>query len=161
SSTNQFDMISDRIAPVSDVFTPIFFVAVGAGVDVNLFLPWSATFDGGVLLIGGALLAIAVVGKLISGYSVGWGRSRLNHLTIGVGMIPRGEVGLIFAHLGLTNGILSPQVYSAILIMVIFTTFLAPPLLKRIFARMDSAADGTAPDGTLPSAPLPPASVAR
>jgi Kef-type K+ transport system membrane component KefB len=52
-------------------------------------------------------------------------------------MIPRGEVGLIFAHLGLTNGILSPQLYSAILIMVIFTTFLAPPLLKPIFARMD------------------------
>jgi Kef-type K+ transport system membrane component KefB len=137
SSTNQFDAITERVAPVADIFTPVFFVAVGAGVDVNLFLPWSATFDIGVLAVGGALLVIAIIGKVVSGYSVGWGRQRLNHLAIGVCMIPRGEVGLIFAHLGLTNGILSPQLYSAILIMVIFTTFLAPPLLKPIFARMD------------------------
>lgn len=140
SSTNQFDMIEDRIAPVADLFTPIFFVSVGAGVNVSLFLPWSSAFDGGVLLTGGALLAIAIFGKVISGYAVGWGRDPLNHLAIGVGMIPRGEVGLIFAHLGLSNGILTPQVYSAILIMVIFTTFLAPPLLKPIFGRMDAPA---------------------
>ncbi|HEX6133112.1 MAG TPA: cation:proton antiporter [Longimicrobiales bacterium] len=143
SSTNQFDMITERIAPVADIFTPIFFVAVGAGVDVNLFLPWSAAFDGTVLMIGAALLIIAIIGKVISGYSVGWGRQKLNHLAIGVGMIPRGEVGLIFAHLGLTNGILSSQVYSAILIMVMFTTFLSPPLLKPIFARMDAPAEDT------------------
>ena len=48
-------------------------------------------------------------------------------------MVPRGEVGLIFAQLGLSNGILSSEVFSAILIMVIFTTFIAPPLLKVIF----------------------------
>lgn len=145
SSTNQFDMITDRIAPVADLFTPIFFVSVGAGVNVNLFLPWSSAFDVSVLVIGGALLAIAIVGKVISGYAVGWGRSKLNHLAIGVGMIPRGEVGLIFAHLGLTNGILSSQVYSAILIMVIFTTFLAPPLLKPVFAGMDPPKDSEPP----------------
>lgn len=142
SSTNQFDTITERIGPVSDVFTPIFFVAVGAGVNVNLFLPWTSTFDVNVLLVGGALLVIAVVGKVVSGYAVGWGSTRLNHLAIGVGMIPRGEVGLIFAHLGLTNGILSPSVYSAILVMVIFTTFLAPPLLKPIFARMGDPPEG-------------------
>jgi Kef-type K+ transport system membrane component KefB len=142
SSTNQFDMITERIAPVADLFTPIFFVSVGAGVNVNLFLPWSSTFDANVLLIGGALLVIAIVGKVVSGYAVGWGRTPLNHLAIGVGMIPRGEVGLIFAHLGLTNGILSPPVYSAILVMVIFTTFLAPPLLKPIFARMGDPPEG-------------------
>ncbi|HEX6309816.1 MAG TPA: cation:proton antiporter [Longimicrobiales bacterium] len=145
SSTNQFDMITERIAPVADLFTPIFFVAVGAGVDVNLFLPWTATFDVSVLMIGAALLVIAIVGKVVSGYSVGWGRRKLDHLAIGVGMIPRGEVGLIFAHLGLTNGILSSQVYSAILIMVMFTTFLAPPLLKPIFARMDEPAGDAVP----------------
>lgn len=141
SSTNQFDMIEERIAPVADLFTPIFFVSVGAGVNVNLFLPWSAMFDASVLLVGGALLAIAIVGKVISGYTVGWGRQPLNHLAIGVGMIPRGEVGLIFAHLGLINGILTPQVYSAVLIMVIFTTFIAPPLLKPIFGRMEAPPD--------------------
>ena len=163
SSTNQFDMIEERIAPVADLFTPIFFVSVGAGVNVNLFLPWTAAFDVNVLLIGGALLAIAIVGKVVSGYAVGWRRQPLDHLAIGVGMIPRGEVGLIFAHLGLTNGILTPQVYSAILIMVIFTTFLAPPLLKPIFGRMDAPHDMTEPgagaaSGTHAAAPMAPVS---
>jgi Kef-type K+ transport system membrane component KefB len=136
SSTNQFDLITERIAPVADIFTPIFFVAVGAGVNVNLFLPWSSSFDIAVLGVGAALLVIAMAGKVLSGYAVGWGARPLNHLAIGVGMIPRGEVGLIFAHLGLVNGILSPSAYSAILIMVIFTTFLSPPLLKPIFGRV-------------------------
>ncbi|HUF49265.1 MAG TPA: cation:proton antiporter [Longimicrobiales bacterium] len=151
SSTNQFDLITDRIAPVADIFTPLFFVAVGAGVNVHLFLPWTDSFDSSVLLVGGALLIIAIAGKVVSGYAVGWGRNPLNHLAIGVGMVPRGEVGLIFAHLGLTNGILSQQVYSAILIMVIFTTFLAPPLLKPAFAKMAPPAD----DGAAAVAELP------
>jgi Kef-type K+ transport system membrane component KefB len=163
SSTNQFDMIEERIAPVADLFTPIFFVSVGAGVNVNLFLPWSDAFNGSVLVVGLALLVIAIIGKVISGYAVGWGRNPLNHLAIGVGMIPRGEVGLIFAHLGLANGILSPQVYSAILIMVIFTTFLAPPLLKPIFGRMGAHPDGAALPHGAASHPHghPPASVTR
>ena len=135
SSTNQFDVITDRMKPVADVFTPIFFVSVGASVDMQLLLPWSERFDISVLAVGGTLLVIAIVGKIVSGYAVGWGRQKLSHLAIGVGMIPRGEVGLIFAHLGLQNGILSPAVYSAILIMVIFTTFLAPPLLNPVFDR--------------------------
>ncbi len=135
SSTNQFDVITERVKPVADIFTPIFFVSVGAGVDVRLLLPWSDRFDLSVLTVGGVLLLIAVFGKVISGYAVGWGRQKLSHLAIGVGMIPRGEVGLIFAHIGMQSGILSPAVYSAILIMVIVTTFLAPPLLKPVFDR--------------------------
>jgi len=136
SSTNQFDMITERIKPVADIFTPIFFVAVGAGVDVTLFLPWSPHFSLPVLTVGGVLLLIGIVGKVIAGYAVGWRGQKMNHLAIGVGMIPRGEVGLIFAHLGLGRGILSSEVFSAILIMVIFTTFLAPPLLKPVFMRV-------------------------
>ena len=134
SSTNQFDVIEERIKPVADIFTPIFFVSVGAAVNVNLFLPWTSEFNTGVLAVGGILLVIAIIGKLVSGYTVGWGKQNpLNHAAVGVGMIPRGEVGLIFAQLGLSNGILSSETFSAILIMVIFTTFIAPPLLKLIF----------------------------
>ncbi len=140
SSTNQFDVIEDRIKPVADIFTPIFFVSVGAAVNVRLFLPWSADFNWGVLQVGGVLLVIAVVGKVVAGYSVGWGKHKLNHLAVGVGMIPRGEVGLIFAQLGLNHHILSSEVFSAVLIMVIFSTFIAPPLLKLIF-HDDSGAD--------------------
>ncbi|HEU5209910.1 MAG TPA: cation:proton antiporter [Longimicrobiales bacterium] len=148
SSTNQFDVITERVKPVADIFTPIFFVSVGAGVDVRLLLPWSDRFDLNVLLVGGALLLIAIVGKVVSGYAVGWGRDKLSHIAIGVGMIPRGEVGLIFAHIGMQSGILTPAVYSAILIMVIFTTFLAPPLLKPAFAHGVASASPGVPDET-------------
>jgi Kef-type K+ transport system membrane component KefB len=141
SSTNQFDVIEERIKPVADVFTPIFFVSVGAAVNVNLFLPWSEQFSTSVLAVGGILLVIAIIGKLVAGYTVGWGSEPMNHAAIGVGMVPRGEVGLIFAQLGLTNGILSSEVFSAILIMVIFTTFIAPPLLKVIFKDDDGGGE--------------------
>ena len=133
SSTNQFDAIVEKTEPVSDIFTPIFFVSVGASVDVSLFIPGSPTFNPSVLAVGGILLLIAVVGKVISGYTVGWGKVKMSHMAIGVGMVPRGEVGLIFADIGLRNEILSSEVFSAVLIMVMLTTFIAPPLLKMIF----------------------------
>jgi Kef-type K+ transport system membrane component KefB len=133
SSTNQFDLVDERIEPVADVFTPIFFVSVGAAVNVQLMLPWTDEFNTGVLVIGGVLTAVAVVGKLVSGFSVPW--EKMNSLAIGVGMIPRGEVGLIFADIGRRGGLLSDAVFSAILIMVMVSTFMTPPLLTWIFRR--------------------------
>jgi Kef-type K+ transport system membrane component KefB len=133
SSTNQFDLVDERIEPVADVFTPIFFVSVGAAVNVQLVLPWTENFNTGVLVIGGVLTAVAVLGKVVSGFSVPW--EKMNSLAIGVGMIPRGEVGLIFADIGRRGGLLSDAVFSAILIMVMVSTFMAPPLLTWIFGR--------------------------
>ena len=132
SSTNQFDSVVEKIEPVADVFTPIFFVAVGAPVNVHLFIPGSADFDLAVLLVGLILTAVAIVGKLLSGLAVR--RAGVSKLVVGVGMVPRGEVGLIFAAIGLAAGILSREVYSAILIMVILSTFVVPPVLKILFA---------------------------
>ncbi|MBT8336748.1 MAG: cation:proton antiporter [Gemmatimonadetes bacterium] len=137
SSVNQFDLIVERIEPVADVFTPIFFVSVGAAVNVGLFVPGGPDFNPGVLYVGALLVGIAFVGKVLAGYVVGWGRVKLNHAAIGVGMVPRGEVGLIFADIGRRAGILSPETFSAILIMVIVTTFIAPPLLKVVFKPTD------------------------
>lgn len=133
SSTNQFDTVVERIEPVADIFTPIFFVAVGAPVNVRLFIPGSQDFDLGVLAVGLILTVIAIIGKLVSGLGVA--RPDTSKLLVGVGMVPRGEVGLIFASIGLTAGILSSSVYSAILIMVILSTFIVPPALKVLFAR--------------------------
>jgi Kef-type K+ transport system membrane component KefB len=127
SGTNQFGTIEARMKPVADIFTPIFFLSIGAAVDVRVFT------DPKVLGIGGALFAIAVVGKLAAGWAAPW-RS-YNRLAVGIGMAPRGEVGLIFARIGLTAGVLSQQLFSAILLMVIGTTFMAPPLLKWAFTR--------------------------
>lgn len=103
-------------------FVPIFFVAVGAAVDVRTFGSRE------VLLVGGGLIAAAVVGKVLAGYAPFWFRGR--KAVVGVGMIPRGEVGLIFAQTGLAAGVLDAGLYAAVTLMVVVTTFLAPPGLK-------------------------------
>jgi len=127
--------VVERIEPVADVFTPIFFVAVGAPVNVRLFIPGSEDFSGIVLTVGLILTVIAVFGKVVAGFVVR--KPGINRLAIGVGMVPRGEVGLIFAAIGLREGILSNAVYSAVLIMVILSTFMVPPFLKPLLQRGD------------------------
>lgn len=139
SSTNQFDLVVEQVKPVADIFTPIFFVLVGAAVNLRLVMPWHPEFDIAVLAVGGVLLAIAIVGKMVSGFSVFW--QDMNKLAVGVGMVPRGEVGLIFAAIGLDEGVLSVRVFSALLIMVMFTTLLVPPFLKVIFERGGAAVE--------------------
>lgn len=133
SRTNQFDTIVEQIKPVADVFTPIFFVSIGAAVDITILDP-RVPANHEILIIGTGLFVIAVIGKAASGYAIFW--RKFNHLAIGAGMVPRGEVGLIFAQLGLLGGILTRDVFSAILIMVMGTTLITPPLLKPIFERV-------------------------
>ncbi len=132
SGTNQFDAIEERIKPVADVFTPIFFLSIGAQLNVRLLNPLDPE-NLPVLGIGMALLVIAIFGKLAAGWSVPW--RKFNRSAVGLGMMPRGEVGLIFANIGLATGILTEQLFGAIIIMVIGTTFMAPPLLKWSFGR--------------------------
>ena len=137
SETNQFASIKERIKPVADIFTPIFFLSIGAFVDPRVWNPFVPESHQ-TLAIGGTLLAIAVVGKFVSGWAVPW--RRFNRPAVGVGMAPRGEVGLIFAQIGLTAGILSNRLFSAILFVVIATTLVTPPLLHwtlRLGATLD------------------------
>lgn len=103
-------------------FVPIFFVSVGAAVDIWTFR------DPQVLLVGGALIVVAIVGKFLAGFAPFWFKGR--KAVIGVGMIPRGEVGLIFAQMGRTSGVLDAGMFAALTLMVMVTTFIAPPLLK-------------------------------
>jgi Kef-type K+ transport system membrane component KefB len=123
--TQHAQVIEHGVLRISMFFVPIFFVWVGAAVDVRTFQ------DPQVLLIGGALILVAVVTKFAAGYTPFWFKGR--KAVIGVGMIPRGEVGLIFAQMGLTTGVLSSGVFSALTLMVMVTTFIAPPLLKLLF----------------------------
>lgn len=141
SGTNQFDQIEHRIKPVADVFTPVFFVIVGASVDVSYFNVFDAD-NHGVLLVAAVLFIVAIIGKLAAG--LGAHGSGASKLVIGTGMIPRGEVGLIFAQAGYqlrlpgpegAIPLLDPGLYSGITLMVIGTTFVAPPALRAIFAR--------------------------
>jgi Kef-type K+ transport system membrane component KefB len=113
--------IKDLIMPLEVILVPIFFVLMGIQVKLESFLSWH------VIILSTGLLAAAIVGKLLAGF----GASRDNNRwAIGIGMLPRGEVGLIFAAIGKSLGVIDDALFSAIVLMVILTTLLAPPLLK-------------------------------
>ncbi len=131
SGTNQFETIEREVKPVASIFTPIFFVSIGASVDLRLLDPTNPSARG-TLAIAGVLIGLAVIGKLAAGWGAPW--SPFRRLVVGVGMIPRGEVGLIFADLGRRSGVLGEEVFGAVLLMVMATTFVAPPALKALFA---------------------------
>jgi len=123
--------IGERIKPVTDVFVPIFFVLVGAAVDLRYFNPFNPE-NWPVLLLAGGLAVAAVTGKLAAGLGTVGGT--INRWAVGVGMLPRGEVGLIFASVGLSRGIITQGEYGALLIVIVLTTLLSPMLLKRAFS---------------------------
>ena len=128
--TEQAHEIERGVIRLANVFVPIFFVAVGAAVDVRTFASRDAAF------VGVALTVVAILGKFAAGYAPVWVRAN-KHL-IGIGMIPRGEVGLIFAQTGLTAGVLTSGTFSALMLMVLVTTFMAPPLLRFFIANSDT-----------------------
>jgi Kef-type K+ transport system membrane component KefB len=119
--------IERAVTPIGFFFVPIFFAGVGAAVDLR------SLADARALAIGAALIAIGVAGKFVAGYAaIGF---RGNKALIGVAMVPRGEVGLIFAQMGLATGALDVQLFSAITLMVMVTTFMTPPLLNVLVSR--------------------------
>jgi len=124
--TPQRKAIEKSITTLGHYIVPVFFAVVGASVDVR------SLAHGPILLIGGTLIVVGVAGKVAAGYAPWWFRGR--KLLVGVAMVPRGEVGLIFAQLGLTTGVLSVELFSALALMVMVTTFLAPPAIGRLSA---------------------------
>ena len=112
----------DVVQPLTALFVPLFFFLMGARVKLDTLA------DSGVVWMAAGLTIAAVLGKQVCGLAaVGRG---LDRLTIGIGMIPRGEVGLIFAGMGKELGILDDGLFSAIVSMVILTTVITPPALK-------------------------------
>jgi len=127
--TEKGDEIKRQVNEIVQFFVPIFFVAVGAAIDVktlNPFDPSARRF----LVVGVLLAAVAVAGKIAAGFLVP--RRGLRRSVIGVGMIPRGEVSLIFAQIGLGAGLLSAGLYGSITVMVVITAFITPLLLRRM-----------------------------
>lgn len=135
SGINQFETIEREVRPVGSILTPIFFVSVGASVNVRLLDP-SREGASGLLGVAVVLTLLAVAGKVAAGWAAPWAQFR--RVVVGVGMIPRGEVGLIFADMGRRAGILNEAVFGAILLMVMATTFVAPPTLKLLFSARTS-----------------------
>jgi Kef-type K+ transport system membrane component KefB len=119
--------LEEVIAPISAFLVPVFFVLMGMRADLRAF------GQPGVLGFAVALCGAAIVGKQACSFGV-VGRN-VDRLTVGLGMIPRGEVGLIFANIGLSLSVRDEQIvdratFSAVVVMVIVTTLVTPPLLK-------------------------------
>jgi Kef-type K+ transport system membrane component KefB len=123
----------DMLHPLSTFLVPLFFLSMGIKIDLASLLRVE------VIGLALALTFVAIIGK----QACGWGavEKGLNRLSIGLGMVPRGEVGLIFAGVGLTlnvdgERILDESTFAAILVMVMITTLITPPLLQWSFTRV-------------------------
>jgi len=133
--TDARNELDELIKPVADLLVPVFFVTVGARADLSVLNPMIPENRSG-LLIAAFLLIVAIVGKVITGWVV-FGIPNINRLAIGIGMVPRGEVGLVFAGIGTASGAIDKPLEVAIIIMVILTTFLAPPFLRIAFGKTE------------------------
>ncbi len=118
--------IEDLIEPVAYLLVPIFFIVTGMSVALETL------FNPQIIGVAFAITVIAIIGKYVAGYAAGKG---VNKALIGVGMIPRGEVGLIFAAIGKGLGVLSDDLFSVIVVMVILTTLMAPPVLAKLLKK--------------------------
>lgn len=142
--SRQADKIRRELTPVGHLFVPVFFLQIGIEADVASLVRPRA------LALATALGVVAVLGKLAA--AVGMFGSPGDRLLVGLGMLPRGEVGLIFAGIGLREGILGDDLYAALLLVVLLTTLVTPPLLGRRLRRQRARAavavvSGPAPEG--------------
>jgi Kef-type K+ transport system membrane component KefB len=117
------DDLHRKLVPLGHFFIPVFFLKIGIDTQIG------AIARGNVLIYAAALCVVAVVGKIVAGAGVP--RGTADRFLVGVGMIPRGEVGLIFASLGLARGVLDARLYGLLVMVVLATTLITPPWLRR------------------------------
>ena len=135
--------IARQMSPIISLFTPIFFVSVGLSLNLQE-IEWSSVFVWGLT---GALLIAAVVGKVAGALLL---REKLPHkLMIGIAMIPRGEVGIVFAELGRVSGICCNEVYASLILVILLTTMVPPFVMRWLYRTWphhyrDAIAAGTA-----------------
>ena len=129
SRTDLKHMIQETLAPLYTFFVPIFFCVMGMMVDV------SALMSKSVLVFGAIYTALAILAKIAGCAIPSWccGFNFLGGMRIGAGMVPRGEVALIIAGLGLSNGFLSQEIFGIGIMMTLVTTVIAPPVLVGLF----------------------------
>jgi Kef-type K+ transport system membrane component KefB len=117
--------VEQLVEPIAIFLVPVFFVLTGMAVKLDSFL------NVPILLLALGLTVVAFVGKLVAGLAAG----KVNKWIVGWGMVPRGEVGLIFAAMGQSMGVMSDEIFSALVIVIILSTLLTPPILTVILRR--------------------------
>ena len=114
---------------VTEFLVPFFLVNIGMQLDLSVFRDWS------VVALATVVTIIAVLTKFI-GCGIGaWGMSRREMAQIGVGMVPRGEVGIVVAQIGLGLAAISQEFFASVLFMAVATTLIAPPLIKILYSQ--------------------------
>ena len=139
SKSNHSHAIEAAVKPVVALFATIFFVLIGTGMDLSVLNPFDPANRAG-LVVAGFLLLVSIAGKVAAGWCF-LSQQPTDRLVVGLGMMPRGEVGLIFLGLGTQAHLLSPSLEAAILLMVIGTTFLAPILLRLVLSGRSNGPD--------------------
>jgi Kef-type K+ transport system membrane component KefB len=127
--------IEGQMRPVIHLFTPIFFVTVGLSLNLRV-VDWGSPF---IWLLSLSLLAAAVAGKVIGALLIR--ETGFLKVIIGLAMVPRGEVGLVFVELGRTSGILGDELYAALVIVIALTTLLPPFAMKALYRRYGAPPD--------------------
>ncbi len=133
--------LEHQALPLYELLVPLFFVITGSRVDWRLFL------DGSLLGLALAVTGLAIVGKVVGCGAGAWGLSRRSVLIVGVGMAPRGEVGLIVANAGKSLGAIPDPIFSVVVIMSVLTTLVVPPILTVLY-RGRAALPTPAPETT-------------
>ncbi len=126
--------VEEQMKPIVHLFTPIFFVAIGISLDLN-HIDWHSPF---IWVLTALLLACAIFGKVFSALFLR-NESWTSKWIIGTAMIPRGEVGLIFANIALTAGVIQNDIYASLILVIAITTLLAPFALRSIYAMLPSS----------------------
>ncbi len=139
SGSRHTHAIQETVKPLVSLFATIFFVLIGTSMDLSVLNPMDPSNRAG-LVMAAFLLVVAIIGKVASGWTY-VSKEKTNRLVVGLGMMPRGEVGLIFLGLGTQAGLLTPALEAAILLMVIGTTFLSPILLRVVLSREETLAN--------------------
>jgi len=127
------EKIETQMRPIVLLFTPIFFVTVGLSINMQ-DINWG---EAHVWLFGGAILLVSVLGKMLVPFFIKT-LSFQKKVIVGLSMVPRGEVGLIFAEIGRTSGIFSNEVYTSLIVVIVLTTMLPPLLIKTAYAKIPS-----------------------
>jgi Kef-type K+ transport system membrane component KefB len=138
ASTRVIKQIEEYVSKLGIIFAPLFFAIIGAQVDLR-----GVNLD--VLYVAGIMVAVAIVTKLI-----GCGlpamiflKEKSKAMNVGIGMISRGEVGLIVAGVGVSAGALSTDIYTSVIIMVAVTTIITPIWLKMAYNKKDASESTT------------------
>ena len=147
AETEAQDEIEHEIKPLASIFTPFFFAVTGAQLDL------AALADPKLAVAALVLAALGIATKVLAGVIGAGGTGRWSALAVGVGMAPRGEVGIVVVTLGVSLGLLTPSLFSAVLVAVILTTVAAPLLLSLVIPRAAAEAEPTGPGSTGPAIP--------